>query len=119
MMKITAECNQCGAVELTTDEITLVVSPWEDGGWYMFDCRRCVQRVVRPATSSVVSVLTKARVMVSIVPAEVLERAKTQEQAPLSTDDLLDFLLWLRTWGDLGEALDDVKTTFADQKRRG
>lgn len=102
MIRITTWCPQCGRVELGTDDITLVVSPFEDNAWYQFDCLGCVQRVVKPAPSAVVSALTRAHVAVSILPAEALERAQLGQDRSMTVDDLLDALLWLRSCSDPG-----------------
>ncbi|HEY6798671.1 MAG TPA: hypothetical protein VI248_28670 [Kineosporiaceae bacterium] len=86
----------------------MVVSPWDPSGdmaWYVFDCVGCVERVVKRAERSAVSALTLAHAAVSIIPREVAERAGSGEQAPLTTDDLLDAMLWLRTCDEPGTAI--------------
>lgn len=96
MTRITTGCPRCGRVELDIGDVTLVCSPREDTAWYLFDCVGCAQRVVKPAPTSVASALTSVKVTAWTVPAEVLERTRPDEQPPLSVDDLLDALLWLR-----------------------
>jgi hypothetical protein len=97
MTRITTGCPRCGRVELAVEEITLVVSPREETAWYVFDCHGCAHRVVKPAPASVTTALTNVQVTQWTVPAEVLERVQPQDHPPLSADDLLDALLWLRT----------------------
>jgi hypothetical protein len=96
MTRITTACPSCGRVELDVDDVTLVVSPREDSAWYVFDCRGCVQRVVKPAPTSVAVALGSVRVTVWTVPAEMLERVRPGEAPVIGTDDLLDVILDLR-----------------------
>src|SRR5512143_2019976 len=108
-MRINSECPGCGRLELRIDEIILVVSPgegpWGENSWYIFDCTRCGQRVVKPAPRSVASALTALHVEVRTVPLEVLERSRALNDPQLSMDDLLDALLWLRTCHGVDDAL--------------
>lgn len=96
MTRITTGCPHCGRVELDVDDVTLVRSPREEKAWYIFDCTSCAQRVVKPAPTSVALALTSVQVTAWTVPAEVLERQRPVQDAPLAVDDILDGLLWLR-----------------------
>lgn len=96
MTRITTVCPTCGRVDLEVDDVTLVVSPREDSAWYLFDCRGCVRRVVKPAPTTVSLALGSVRVRVWTVPAEMLERVGPGEAPTIGTDDLLDVILDLR-----------------------
>ena len=96
MTRITTACPTCGRVDLDVDDVTLVVSPREDCAWYLFDCRGCVQRVVKPAPTTVSVALGSVQVRVWTVPAEMLERVGPGEAPTIGTDDLLDLILDLR-----------------------
>jgi len=96
MTRITSACPTCGRVDLEVDDVTLVVSPREDSAWYLFDCRGCVQRVVKPAPATVAVALGSVQVRVWTVPAEMLERVGPGEAPTIGNDDLLDVILDLR-----------------------
>src|SRR5512143_103995 len=112
MIRITAECPRCERVELGPDDITLVVNPWEDDAWYVFDCTSCAHQVVEQAPDPVVSVLTGAHVTVSVMPAEAVERNRVRQDRPIDIDDLLDVLLWLH----LGSGPDSPPRRHADRR---
>ncbi|HEY6798716.1 MAG TPA: hypothetical protein VI248_28905, partial [Kineosporiaceae bacterium] len=95
MTRITTGCPRCGRVELEVDDVTLVVSPREDTAWYLFDCTGCVQRVVKPAPTTVAVALSAVRTTVWAVPAEMLERVGPRERPPITVDDVLDARLLL------------------------
>jgi hypothetical protein len=106
MTRITTGCPRCGRVELDIEDITLVLSPHEGMAWYFFDCQYCVNHVVKPAPTSVAAALSSVRVRSWTVPGEVIEREGCDDLPPLTVDDLLDALLWLRT----GPAVDSDRT---------
>lgn len=101
MPRINTVCPACGVVELDGDDITLVVSPGQGTAWYLFECFGCAQQVIKSANSAVVSALTRLEIAVLTVPAEALEVVRGRSGAPLTTDDLLDLLLELRTTLDV------------------
>jgi hypothetical protein len=100
-------------VELTRDELRLVAMPPRTAGaaagapagapggeragdaWYVYDCTGCARRVVVDVPPSVVVALVTVGVTVWRVPREVLERG-TSPAAPLTMDDVLDAVLWIR-----------------------
>lgn len=110
MARITTECPQCGRVELGPDDLAVVVSPLEGSAWYVFDCRGCARQVFKPATSPVVTALSRLDVPVRLVPAEVLERPDPGDGPALGVDDLLDAMLWLRLHEGPGDALIEAET---------
>lgn len=94
MTTIGATCPTCGAVELTSADITLRVSNIEALSYYSFICPTCMDEVRKPAYDHIVSLLesggVKARVLK--VPSEALE---PHTGPALGYDDLLDFVLEL------------------------
>lgn len=95
MTSIKATCPTCGEVELTAEDVTVVVCSNAQLSYYAFDCAGCVQQVRKPADRRVVSLLVTGGVAVTHwqLPAEFLE-AKTGPA--LDYDDLLDFALRLK-----------------------
>lgn len=96
MTSIKATCPTCGEVELTAEEVTVVVcSSHAQLSYYAFDCAGCVQQVRKPADRRVVSLLVAGGVVVTHwqVPAEFLE---AKSGPALTYDDLLDFALRLK-----------------------
>jgi hypothetical protein len=96
MPRITTVCPTCGVVTVDRDDVTLVVHRRRGTAWYLFDCLGCVDRVVKAASTAVVTALTQLQIPVLAVPAEALETVRTSG-TPLTVDDLLDLLLELRT----------------------
>jgi hypothetical protein len=94
MTIIKAACPTCGDVELTKDQVRLVVHGVRSRSYYAFDCTSCVSQVRKPAGDEVVRLLTLGGVVAERidVPAEVLE---VHDGATLTPDDLLDFASWL------------------------
>ena len=111
MTRITTECPRCGRVDLSVDDVTLVVSPLQRTAWYLFDCLGCARQVVKAASAPVVTALSGLQVRVRTVPAEVLERRQEDGPPPLRVDDLLDLMLWLRTRHDLADLPVEVMPT--------
>jgi len=52
----TARCPVCGHVELTADQLRLVVRP--NKSFYLFTCPMCADSVRRPAGERIVELLT-------------------------------------------------------------
>jgi hypothetical protein len=103
-MRITTVCPRCGRVDLPSDEVTLVVNPHQDSARYLFDCIGCAHQVVQAASGLVVTTFTLLSISVWTVPAEVSEREPLErEWPPITVDDLLDTMLWLRHHQDLSQ----------------
>lgn len=94
MTTIKATCPACGEVELTGDDIELMVCPTAPLSYYAFACPSCSDKIRKPADDHIVSLLISGGVeaMVWDVPAEALE---DRGGPALTYDDLLDFGLWL------------------------
>jgi len=90
MTTIKASCPSCGEVELTSDDVRLMICSHPPLSYYAFDCPGCVDEVRKPADEHVVRLLKTGGVEVTVweLPAEALE----PKLGPvLSYDDLLDF----------------------------
>lgn len=94
MTIIKATCPSCGDVELSRDQVRLVVHPLAERSFYGFTCTRCGEGVRKPAGDEVVRLLTMGGVVAErvVVPAEALER---HDGPPITADDVLDFAAWL------------------------
>ena len=94
MTTIKASCPLCGEVQLTPEDVSLMVCSSAPLSYYAFDCPTCHQEVRKPADDHVVSLLVSGGVPATPwdLPAEALE-VKCGPQ--LSYDDLLDFGLQL------------------------
>lgn len=96
MTVIKASCPSCGDVELTPRQVRLVVCSVEERSFYSFSCSGCGDEVRKPAGTDVVALLRTGGVLPErwVIPAEVLE---VHDGPVLSSDDLLDFCLWLES----------------------
>jgi predicted RNA-binding Zn-ribbon protein involved in translation (DUF1610 family) len=105
MTTIKATCPSCGEVELTGDDIELMVCPSAPLSYYAFQCPSCADRVRKPADDHIVSLLISGGVdaLTWEIPAEAME---VHAGAQLSYDDLLDFALWLGMSDDLARLAD-------------
>lgn len=94
MTTIKASCPTCGGIELTPDDVALMVCSDAALSYYCFTCPSCADMIRKPADDHVVSLLISGGVPAQVweLPAEALE-AKTG--AALTYDDLLDFALQL------------------------
>ena len=103
MTIIKATCPSCGDVELSRDQVRLVVHPIAERSFYGFTCTRCGDAVRKPAGDEVVRLLTMGGVIAErvIVPAEALE---PHAGAPITMDDVLDFVAWLNQATSVAEA---------------
>jgi hypothetical protein len=118
MTIIKATCPHCGDVELSRDQVRLVVHPLAGRSFYGFTCTRCGEGVRKPAGEEIVRLLTMGGVVAErvIMPAEALE---LHDGPAISADDVLDFSAWLRGACLLAEAagaglfrrLDDSSST--------
>lgn len=95
MTSIKATCSTCGEVELTAEEVSLVVCSNAELSYYAFDCSGCIQQIRKPADRRVVQLLVAGGVQVTHwqVPEEFLE---TKAGPALTYDDLLDLALSLQ-----------------------
>jgi hypothetical protein len=104
MTLIKASCPGCGEVELTPDDVALMVCSHAPLSYYAFTCQGCGDEVRKPADDHVVSLLVSGGVPATVweIPAEALEE---HEGPRLSYDDLLDFALQLGMTDCLAEEL--------------
>ncbi len=94
MTTIKASCPTCGEVELTPEDVALMVCTHAPLSYYAFECQSCGVEVRKPADDHVVSLLVSGGVPAQVweLPGEALE----DKGGPvLSYDDLLDFALQL------------------------
>jgi len=103
MTIIKATCPSCGDVELSRDQVRLVVHPVADRSFYGFTCTVCGDAVRKPAGDEVVRLLTMGGVIAErvLVPAEALE---VHAGPPVSADEVLDFVAWLADATSIVEA---------------
>ena len=94
MTTIKASCPVCGDVELTPDQLRLVVCTRSEWSYYAFCCTRCGDEVRKPADDEIVALLMSGGVAATPwhIPAEAMEE---HTGAVISYDELLDFALWL------------------------
>ncbi len=86
-------CPTCGEVDLTTDQVWLVIASEPDRSHYGFRCSTCERSVSRPADVEVIAVLAELVAVEELeIPAEALE---AHDGPTLTTDDLLDLMLAL------------------------
>lgn len=104
MTIIKASCPVCGDVELTPQQVRLVVNSVAERSFYAFTCTSCGDRVSKPAGAEVVRLLTLGGLVAELVevPDEALEE---HDGRPFSWDDVLDFSQWLTDTDDLVSAL--------------
>ncbi len=89
--KLGSTCVTCGEVELTPDQVWLVIATVPACSRYSFSCPRCSQLVSHHADAQVISVLARLVPVEELdVPAEALEE---HAAAGLTVDDLLDLIL--------------------------
>src|SRR3954470_6343883 len=96
MTIIKATCPVCGDVQLSRDQVRLVLHPVRDRSFYSFMCTSCDDEVRKPAGPEVVRLLRMGGVLPENAdfPAEAAE----EHHGPaLTRDDLLDFVQWLES----------------------
>ncbi|MFA5889479.1 MAG: hypothetical protein WDA27_00770 [Actinomycetota bacterium] len=95
MTTIRATCPTCGEVELTPDDILLMVCTQAAASYYQFDCPLCSEEVQKPADDRVVQLLISGGVAATVwdLPGEDHPRF---QGPPITLDDLLDFHLLLQ-----------------------
>ena len=103
MTTIKASCPDCGEVELTSADVTLMVCSHAPLSYYSFVCPKCSVEVRKTADDHVISLLMSGgvRAIVWELPAEALE---SHDGPVLTYDDLLDFALQLGETEMLAEA---------------
>lgn len=96
MTTIKASCPVCGDVELTPEQMRLVVCNRSEWSYYAFQCTTCADEVRKPADDEIVSLLKSGGVEITPwhIPAEAMEE---HYGATISYDEILDFALWLDT----------------------
>jgi len=93
MTTIKATCPSCGEVELTADDLKLMVCNNQAPlSYYEFRCPRCIEDIRKPADDHIISLLVSGGVHATSwsMPAEALE---THYGPRISYDELLDFAL--------------------------
>jgi hypothetical protein len=96
MTTIKASCPSCGEVEMTSNDVLLMVCSYAPLSYYSFCCPSCSSEVRKPADDHVISLLMSGGVRAQVweLPAEALER---KVGPALTYDDLLDFALALNS----------------------
>jgi hypothetical protein len=95
MTIIKATCPCCGDVELTRDQLRLVVHPVRDRSFYAFTCPACQDDVRKPAGAEVIRLLKLGGVEPEQVDVPA-EATQVHEGPVLTEDDLLDFCRWIQ-----------------------
>ena len=92
MTTIKATCPTCGEVELTADDLTLMVCSQAPLSYYAFRCPRCIEEIRKPADDHIISLLVLGGVcaMNWNILVEVFEE---YDGLSISYDELLDFAL--------------------------
>jgi hypothetical protein len=94
MTIIKATCPVCGDVQLSHDQVRLVLHPVRDRSFYSFTCTSCDDEVRKPAGPEVVRLLRMGGVLPEN--ADFPPEAAEEHHGPaLTRDDLLDFVQWL------------------------
>jgi hypothetical protein len=94
MTTIKTSCPMCGDVELTPEQMRLVVCSRLDWSYYAFACTSCREEIRKPADEEIVALLVSGGVAAEewLIPAEALE---VHAGASITYDDVLDFALGL------------------------
>ncbi len=101
MTNIKATCPRCGEVEVTADDIELLIAPSEDESTYGFECPACVSKISKPADARIIQLLLSGGVKPTIVQNEV----RSFPGPAFTYDDLLDFHLELQSEDALASLL--------------
>ncbi|HUR19085.1 MAG TPA: hypothetical protein VMZ51_09170 [Acidimicrobiales bacterium] len=90
MARIRASCPECGDVELTIDQVRVVVCSSDNQGSYSFQCPSCRLAITKAAQPRVIDVLLASGVALTFwsMPAELDE---AHDGPPICHDDLLVF----------------------------
>jgi hypothetical protein len=110
---IRASCSTCGDVELSIDEVQLMMCASTSEGSYVFRCPTCRLIVSKAAEENVVDVLVASGVRLSMwhLPAELEEQ---HFGPPIGYDELLEFHFALRddAWMEEINALASAQEPF-------
>jgi hypothetical protein len=82
-------CPGCGEIDLTTDQVWLVIASAPERSLYLFRCSGCQQQVSHRADDAVLAVLTE---LAAVEELEIPEEEQ-HDGPPLTVDDLLDLML--------------------------
>jgi hypothetical protein len=87
---IRATCPTCGDVDLTIDQVKVLVCSETNDGSYCFRCPTCTVAVSKPADHEVVDLLLGAGVPLALwnLPAELTE---AKSGPAINYDDVLEF----------------------------
>lgn len=94
MTTIRATCPTCGEVELTPDDIQLMVCSSAPSSYYQFDCPLCGDAVQKPADDRVVQLLISGGVAATVWDPEDADPDRLGGPA-FTLDDILDFHMLL------------------------
>ena len=94
MTTIKTSCPVCGDVELTPEQMRLVVCSRSDWSFYAFRCGTCKDEIRKPADEEVVTLLVSGGVVGRAV-GHPRGGARGAPRRPITYDDVLDFALSL------------------------
>jgi hypothetical protein len=94
MTTIKASCPICGDVELTPQQVRLIICSEIERSYYAFICTSCHDEVRKPADEEIMALLVTGGVAAETweIPAEALEGHAGPR---IGYDDVLDFVLGL------------------------
>ena len=91
--RFAARCPRCGDLNVSAEQMWLVLTDRSDRDHYFFHCPGCGQHVRRKAHAITVRLLERLVPVERIeIPAEALEQ---HDGPPLTEDDLIDLMLTL------------------------
>ena len=108
MTTIRATCATCGDVELTTTDVSVMISQETGDGTYSFRCPLCDCVVVKDCPGHTIDLLVSAGVHYSMV-AEPNEPVPDPTAAPFCHDDLLEFHSFLANDVEVAGALEALR----------
>lgn len=110
MATIKDRCPTCGDVTVMPDDIDVQIVGQPAKGFYAFSCPDCATHIRKPANAEVVCLLVMGGVTtVSISSATRAVRLRDRfDYPPLTTDDLLDFHVFLQQDGWFDRILADA-----------
>ncbi len=104
MTTIKASCPVCGDVDLTAEQVRLVVCSRLEWSYYAFPCDGCRDEIRKPADDEIISLLIAGGVSPTMW--EIPEEAFEDHSGPvINYDDVLDFVLKLEYVDDFAAAL--------------
>jgi hypothetical protein len=100
-LQISANCPDCGEVDLTAEQLWLVLTSATGNADYHFLCPGCTAHVRHHADQATVDLLAPlVAVEERHIPAEALE---SHVGSPLTLDDLIDLLLGLESFAEAAQ----------------